>query len=208
MYKRQVGLFIPTEKAERIEIPPAPDVAAMVEGYEGRELVAEGEVFDPDPVNIEKRVQRGELKTGLKYGLLPKKTRGEMVYLQLTLRYGSESTLLGKDIACELVADAMMRGASYLSYQDIQDELNRARATMSAAGQRGLALFSVQTKREFLPEVIELLRKVVREPTFAKEEFELLRQEIVADLESQLSDPQALAGNACLLYTSDAADEE
>ncbi|MEC7429508.1 MAG: pitrilysin family protein [Planctomycetota bacterium] len=193
---RTVGLFIPTEKAERIEIPPAPDVAAMVEGYEGRELVAEGEVFDPDPVNIEKRVQRGELKTGLKYGLLPKKTRGEMVYLQLTLRYGSESTLLGKDIACELVADAMMRGASYLSYQDIQDELNRARATMSAAGQRGLALFSVQTKREFLPEVIELLRKVVREPTFAKEEFELLRQEIVADLESQLSDPQALAGNA------------
>ena len=193
---RTVGLFIPTEKAERIEIPPAPDVAAMVEGYEGRELVAEGEVFDPDPVNIEKRVQRGELKTGLKYGFLPKKTRGEMVYLQLTLRYGSESTLLGKDIACELVADAMMRGASYLSYQDIQDELNRARATMSAAGQRGLALFSVQTKREFLPEVIELLRKVVREPTFANEEFELLRQEIVADLESQLSDPQALAGNA------------
>ncbi|MGB0761013.1 MAG: M16 family metallopeptidase, partial [Rubripirellula sp.] len=28
---RTVGLFIPTEKAERIEIPPAPDVAAMVD---------------------------------------------------------------------------------------------------------------------------------------------------------------------------------
>ena len=67
---------------------------------------------------------------------------------------------------------------------------------MSAAGQRGLAMFSIQTKREYLPAVLELLRKVIREPEFQEEEFELLRQQLVADLESQLSDPQALAGNA------------
>jgi zinc protease len=193
---RTVGLFIPTEKAERVQIPNAPSVAEMVDGYQGRETVAEGEVFDPDPSMIEKRVQRGELKSGLKFGLLPKKTRGETVNVQLTLRYGSESTLQDKDTACELVADSMLRGAGGLSYQDLQDELNRNRGTMSAAGQRGLAMFSIQTKREYLPAVLELLRKVIREPEFKEEEFELLRQQVVADLESQLSDPQALAGNA------------
>ena len=193
---RTVGLFIPTEEAERIEIPSTPSVESLVKDYKGRENIAQGEAFDPDPTAIEARVERGEFESGVKYGFLPKKTRGEAVYVNLSLRYGNEESLFDLQTACDFVADMMVRGTSSLSYQDIQDELNENRSTLSAGGQRGLATFSMQTKRENLPAALGLLKQVVRDPSFKEEEFELLKQQIIADLESQMSDPQALAGNA------------
>mgnify|MGYP003894441311 CR=1 FL=1 len=49
---RTVGLFIPTEKPERSEIPATPDVDAMVKDYKGTQTIAQGEAFDPSPANI------------------------------------------------------------------------------------------------------------------------------------------------------------
>src|SRR3954453_16984789 len=92
---RTVGLFIPTEKAERVSVPPTPDVATMVADYKGRPALAEGEEFDPTPEKIEARVKRLELPEGIKVTLLPKKSRGEEARLTLTLRYGNEDTLKG-----------------------------------------------------------------------------------------------------------------
>ncbi len=58
---RTIGLFIPAEKAERISIPEAPNLAKLLDGYKGREAVVAGEQFDIDPLAIEKRTLRGEL---------------------------------------------------------------------------------------------------------------------------------------------------
>ncbi|HVV72643.1 MAG TPA: pitrilysin family protein, partial [Verrucomicrobiae bacterium] len=92
---RTVGVFIPSDKPERIAVPPTPDVAALVADYHGRAAMAEGEAFDPTPENIEARVQRLELPEGIKATLFPKKSRGEEVHLMLTLRYGDENNLKG-----------------------------------------------------------------------------------------------------------------
>src|SRR5207237_2326232 len=43
---RTVGVFVPTEKAERVQVPETPDLASLVANYEGRSAIAEGEVFD------------------------------------------------------------------------------------------------------------------------------------------------------------------
>src|SRR5204862_917151 len=43
---RTIGVFIPTEKPERIGIPASPDVGALVGDYRGRAGIAEGEAFD------------------------------------------------------------------------------------------------------------------------------------------------------------------
>src|SRR6266487_2347136 len=40
---RTVGIFIPSEKAERIAVPATPDVPALVANYKGRAAIAEGE---------------------------------------------------------------------------------------------------------------------------------------------------------------------
>ncbi|MCG8648612.1 MAG: insulinase family protein, partial [Pirellulales bacterium] len=86
---RTVGLFIPSEEAERVQIPEAPDLVALLKGYKGRKAIQQGERFDPSPLVIEERTERGELMPGFKYALLPKKTRGETVSLVITLRFGT-----------------------------------------------------------------------------------------------------------------------
>src|SRR5690606_38967748 len=57
----------------------------------------------------------------------------------------------------------------------------------------GSITFTVQTKREFLPDVLDLVRQVLREPALPAEEFEILKREQIAALEKSLSDPQPLA---------------
>ena len=69
---RTVGLFIPTEKAERINIPESPDLVALLKDYKGREDIQQGEEFDPSPLAIEELTLRGNLTEGIEYALLPK----------------------------------------------------------------------------------------------------------------------------------------
>ena len=93
---RTVGLFIPTEAAERIAVPESPNLAEILDGYKGRQAMAAGEQIDPSPLAIEARTLRGKLDTGIEYALLPKKTRGDTVSLMLTLRFGTGDTLKDK----------------------------------------------------------------------------------------------------------------
>ena len=90
---RTVGVFIPTPKPDRAEIPPTPDVAALLKDYKGdaacagrgvRSLAGEHRVADD---------ARSTLPSGMKVALLPKKTRGETVVAALTLRFGDEKSL-------------------------------------------------------------------------------------------------------------------
>src|SRR5207253_2755301 len=71
-----VGVFLPSERPQRAEVPATPDVAKLLENYKGGEEVAQGESFDPTTANIEKRVRRFELPGGVKAAFLPRKTRG------------------------------------------------------------------------------------------------------------------------------------
>lgn len=190
---RTTGLFIPSEESDRVSIPEAPDVAAMLDGYKGREAVAAGEQIDPEPTAIEKRTLRGKLTGGLEYAFLPKKTRGETVSLQLTLRFGTGDTLKDKIGAVELLGILMARGTDQYNYTELQDELNRLRVEMSMSTTIGVLQASLKTKREFLPEAITLLGDVLRRPRLDGAELEVLRRQIITNLQQGTTEPQALA---------------
>ncbi len=192
---RTFGEFIPSKKAQRIEVPATPDLAAVLADYKGRKTVAAGEQFDASPHNIEARTERGAFASGFKFAFLPKKTRGESVTLRLTLRYGTAENLKSLRGAAALLPSLMTRGTKQLSHQQIRDELDKNKATLQAGGQRGYVTVSIQTKRDNLPDVIGILEQVLREPLLAKEELEVLRRERLASLEQVLSDPRQLASN-------------
>jgi zinc protease len=187
---RTLGLFVPTDKPERSPVPSTPNVAQLVIGYKGREKAAAGESFEVSPANIEQHTERTVLPEGLKLALLPKKTKGEAVYLQLVLRYGNLESLKGHVAAAELLPELMTFGTKKLSREELQDALDRERAVLRASGSPGTATFMVQTKRENLPAVLELLRQIVREPALADDEFEVLRGQFLAHLEEKINDPQ------------------
>ena len=193
---RTVGLFYPTDEPDRARIPDLPDIASALAGYTGREAIAAGEAFDPSPANIEQRTTRYTLTNGMEVALLPKTTRGQTVNARFRVILGDAEALTGRTTAGALAGQMLMRGSSGHTRQQIQDELDRIQASGSVGGSVSQAFGSVQTTRENLSEALRLMAEIVREPTFPEDEFETLREQSLAALEQQRSEPSALAQTA------------
>ena len=186
---RVLGLFVPTTAPERAEIPPAPDLQQAIAGYRGRETVDAGEAFDPSPRNIEARVQRRTLANGMLSALLPKRTRGTTVVVQLNLYWGDEASKSGRSIACSLAGGMLMRGTQRRSRAELRDAFEKLKATVSVSADGA----SVQTQREHLAGALRLVAEVLREPAFPPAEFEELKRSTLTAIEAQRSDPGAVA---------------
>ena len=196
---RTVGFFVPSAKPERTPVPAAPDVAKLVEGYKGRAAQSAGESFDVSPLAVEARVQRPEVIEGVKLALLPKKTRGDSVQLQLNLHYGTAENLKGMVQAAGFLPGLMLRGTKNLNRQQLQDALDKNFARLgtgmggmrisSGGGSAGTLTYTVQTKRANVTAVLEILRQILREPTLPEAEFEVMKNERVAGLEQTRTDP-------------------
>jgi zinc protease len=190
---RTTGLFVPTEKPDRAEIPETPDVATLVKDYKGNQNLAAGEEFDPAPANIEARTLRSNLPNGMKLALLPKKTRGESVEARITLRFGDQQSLADKATAGEFAASMLNRGTTRHTRQQIKDEFDRLKANVYIGGGPTQAYVNITTTKPNLAEVLKLVEEVLKEPVFPQDEFEKLKDERLTSIETQRSDPQSIA---------------
>jgi zinc protease len=189
---RTLGIFVPTQSADRAEIPPVPDLAAALKDYRGSATVAQGEDFNPTPANIEARVIRKTLPGGMKLALLPKKTRGGTVVAQLALQWGDEQSKANRAAACGVASGMLLRGTKKNSREQLRNQFDRLKSNVAIDGEGG----SVETVRESLPETLRLMAEVLRQPSFPAEEFEQLRRSTLTGIDGQKSDPSALAGLA------------
>ena len=194
---RTIGLFMPGEPDRtEIEAVSMADVTAMLQGYEGDEVRAEGEAFDPTPANIDARTTRVDLPGGVKLVMLPKETRGDAVNAIIRLNYGDEDSLTGPGRFASLTTQMLMRGTRSKSRQDIQDELARLQSQLNVGGGAGLAVATMQSTRANLPDVLALAIEVLREPAFPESELEILKDVTVTSLEASRSEPQAIVARA------------
>ncbi len=198
---RTLGMFYPTDKPDRAEIPQTSDadVAAMVKDYKGDSTVAAGEAFDTSPSNIETRTKRSTVG-GLKVAFLPKENRGDSVFMRLNLRFGDQKSLMNRDAAGGFVGQMLMRGSMKYSRQQIKDEFDRLKARGGVSGSATSANATVETTRQNLPDVLKLVAEILREPSFSQTEFDQLKQETLTDLENQRSEPTQIAVQALSQY--------
>jgi len=164
-----------------------------VKDYEGRASISAGEAFEATPENIDSRTTIGKLESGIKYALLPKKTRGDRVVLSAELHYGNAENLSGYTIAADILPQLMTRGTKDLTFQQYRDRLDELQASVGISGNVGTINLVIQTKREYLPEVLELIRQALREPKLDAEQFEILRNEEITNIKANISDPVNLA---------------
>ncbi len=190
---RTVGIFVPDPTPDRVVLPEAPDVLAMVKDYRGDSAMVAGEVFEPTPEVLDARTVTRTLPGGLQLAVLPKQTRGELVTASLTLRFGNEQALMRRGAIPELTGAMLMRGTLQRSRQEIRDELNRLQAQVFVGGGTAAATASVTAKKDRLPEAMALAFEMLREPRFDSTEFELLRTEMISAIEGQRSEPQMQA---------------
>src|SRR5690606_34570660 len=190
---RTVGLFIPDPNPDRAEIPERPDIAELLKDYKGEEQVAQGEAFDATPENIENRTTKVKLSNGLELAMLPKKTRGNVVSAQMTVRFGDEQSLKNKGALPSLTASMLNKGTTNRTRQQIKDELDRLNARVGIVSSANQVTLSIETIKDNLPAVIKIVSDILKNPIFDGEELEKLRQEQIAMIESQRSEPQAIA---------------
>jgi zinc protease len=194
---RTVGLFIPTEQTTRTPVPPVSDLAEALKDYTGNgSSVAQGEFFDPSPANIQQRTTRGELPSGVQMALLPKKSRGEAVVLEITLRCGNAESLQPNTSATTLLPLLMMRGTEKYTRQELEDELDRHQARISPSGVLGEVSYLVECKRGTLHALLGILHEILRRPSFPADEFDVIKRQTRDGLERARTDPQSLAGRA------------
>ncbi len=205
---RTVGVFSPTKEPDRVKVPATPDVAALLKDFRDTQEVAKGEAFEATYANIESRTQRSKLPVGMKLALLPKQTRGNRVNATLTLHYGSEADLTGKEAATSFLGPMLMRGTTQHTRRQIEDRFAelKAQVRLGAGGGRGNRYVrtsrgpgaldvSIETTRENLPAVLELVGEILRQPAFPEDEFNTLQRETLSETEQQKSEPMVLASN-------------
>ena len=190
------GEFIPTLQPQRATVPTPVDLDQTLLSYKGRAALEEGEAFDASPANIEQRTRRITLASGMQLALLPKKNRGATVIGQLRLNLGDAASLMGQSAASDLVADLLMRGAGAYSRAELASLLERLNTQMSVSGGGQQVVLRFETRRKHLPQVLELVRDVLRQPRFAPDEFARAVQENASGLEAGRKDPNAMARQA------------
>ena len=189
---RTIGRFIPDSRPSRAVIPEAPDLGELLADFSGREDRAAGEAFDPSPENIEARLIRFELANGTRVALLPRQTRGERVFGQITLRTGSLQSLSGLGNVPSTTGSLLMRGTENLSRQEISDRIDELRSSLSIGG-GSLISARMETQRGQLMPLLELTEDVLRRPSFPERELAELTRQQMTGLDQARDDPGSVA---------------
>ena len=183
----------------------------VVKDYKGGTVAAAGEAFDPSPANLDARTKIIN-EPGFKAGLLHKQNRGETVSLTLTLHYGNPESLKDLTTAAGMLPGLMMAGTKKHDRQALREELDslgirigtggggggrggRRGGGGGGPGTSGQLTFSVEAKRDTLPQALKLLGEILREPAFPAEEFETSKLRMASMLSSGRTEPAALSRN-------------
>ena len=209
---RTVGVYIPSRESTRLAVPNAPTIDLVVKDYRGGTVGAAGEAFDPSPANLDSRLKVIK-EGGMKAGLLHKQNRGETVSLVLTLHYGTEDSLKDQTTAAGMLPGLMMAGTKKHDRQALREQLDSlgirigtggggggrggrgGRGGGGGGGTAGQLTFSVEAKRDTLPQALELLGEILREPAFPAAEFETSKLRMTSMLSSGRTEPATLARN-------------
>jgi zinc protease len=119
-----------------------------------------------------------------------------LISLKLTFRAGSIFDPIGKEGLASLASDMLMRGTSSRSAKQIADEVAFGGGTLEnscnyvSAGLEGEFL-TAQGEKAF-----DILADLVRNSTFAVEEFDKTRTRTLGGLRSRLENPANVAGDA------------
>ncbi len=189
---RTIGQFIPDSDPKRAEIPEAPDLETVLADYVGREDRAAGEAFDPTPDNIEERLVRFELTNGTQVALLPKSTRGNRVHGQISMRMGNLDSLSGLGNVPGTTGSMLWRGTENRSRQDIRDELDQLQSNLNLGG-GNVVTARIESRRDRIDGVLELLEDMLKHPTFPERELDELTRQRLNRLDEQRDDPGSVA---------------
>lgn len=184
---RVVGMFLPEAAPKRAEIPAAKSLEELIASHEFKSEGEQIEAFDASQDNINART-RVVKAGGLRMALLPKKTRGQTVTVQIMARVGDRESLEGQQAAKRFMESMITRGTADMTYEQISDMFTKLKIDGDAT------LFT--TDREHIVPALEFIAKTVNGAAMPEDEFEKLKRVITTSISAKLDDPTAMAIDA------------
>jgi zinc protease len=108
------------------------------------------------------------------------------------IELGDEKSLFNQAAVADLTADMLLRGSGKLSREDITTRLDALKTKLNISGNGQTLSVQFQSSREHLPEVLKLMRDVLRAPSFPQTEFEQLRSQNLTAIEGSRNEPQSV----------------
>lgn len=197
---RTLGVYLPSEQPQRAPAPAKVDLAAQMKSFKPQAATQASEQFDATPAHIDARTQRSRLAagaSGVRLALLPKATRGQVVNAVLTLRVGDLASLQGQAEVATLLAAMLDKGTAQLDRQQVQDALDALRTELQFAfTEPGALSVSLKSRREHLPQALELVVGLLRQPALDAGVLEEIKRQQLTSIEALRKEPQAVLDEA------------
>lgn len=190
---RTCGVFVPEAAPERTVVAETPDIAKLLNGYKGKEVAAQKANFENTIENIKKNIEYGTLVNGGKYALLEKPTKGDKITASIILRFGDDKSLNNKSEIGGVLADMLKSGTTTKTKEQIADELDKIKTTISFFGSGTSLSININTDKQNLTAALALLDDMLKNPKFDAAEFDKVILDTKADYEAGKSDPQTIA---------------
>ncbi len=209
---RTVGYYIPDPSPDRTVVPAAPNLVESLRDYKSKVTVAHGESFDPTIANIESRAISSSLSNGMKVSILPKQTAANVVTATIELRFGDQTSLAGQREAASFAGSMLMAGTTTHTRQQIQDELRKLNAQVSASGGGGggggggrggggggggmsSATATISAPLENFAAATRLAAEILKSPAYPQDEFDRTKAQRLKALEVVPTEPNQLAND-------------
>lgn len=119
-----------------------------------------------------------------------------LVSVRLVIRAGSSLDPAGKEGIADFTARLLRRGTKKLKAEAVDEAVEFVGATLGLGCSEDAMYVAITTPAEHLPEMLEVMAALVREPTFPKDEVASARTRVLAQLANEQDDPSALADRA------------
>lgn len=191
---RTWGQFIPEKNAnERVRVNERPDIDALVQNYKGKALVEELKSFEATIDNIKSTIVKGNIDSKIQYHVLTKPTKNNKVVGRMKIYIGDEKSLSNKSSAASLLGEVLKSGTTTKNRTQIKEDLDRLKSDISVFVSGNVVSVTVRSDKDNLKATMDLLKDIMRNPSFSKEEFEKIVLENKTTLEAYKNDPANLA---------------
>src|SRR5262249_37167802 len=100
--------------------------------------------------------------------------------------------------ACDFLGPMLRRGTKKLSREEIAERLDELEASLGVSSSAGSLRLAFDTTRENLPQLLELIREILREPSFPEKELAILKAQMLQNLAESATEPDSLADRALM----------
>lgn len=181
---RTVGRYLPSPAFERVQIPKTPLLTDRAAGMNPPPQVEVGELLEPKPLILAKRMSRSTLKSGIELYTLRRQTRGNVVQARLQLAWGDHDST-AKWRGADILGALLSEGSEKRSKQMVLDTLIQLNAGFDvSSGPQGVTVY-VGAERDTLLPALALVAELMRHPLLPKDAFERDRQGTLTFLEAR-----------------------